>query len=157
MQQLRCAGVVAAVTISRVAFPNRLPHETALARFGCLTTISSDGKQPKKATVFGLMKSLLSIFKGEGKKIVDEDAFACGKSRVYFQVGGLGYLEARRVKKLAVLADVFNTPLVKEISGAVTTQQAAAASSNPPPQGTRALSESRYYSDFKFITSIKHF
>ena len=129
------------MTISRVAFPNRLPNETTLTRFGCLTTISSDGKQPKKATVFGLMKSLLSIFKGEGKKTVDEDAFACGKSRVYFKVGALGYLEARRVKQLAVLADMVNAPLAKEISGAVITQQAAAASANPPPQCTRALSE----------------
>ena len=82
MQQLRYAGVVAAVPISRVAFPNRLPHETALARFGCLTTISSDGKQPKTAHIFSLMHILLSEFKGEGKKTVDEDSFAYRKSRV---------------------------------------------------------------------------
>ena len=106
-----------------------------------IMTISSDGKQPNKAQIFALLKILLSKFKGEGKKTVDEDSFAWGKSRVYFKVGALGYLEARRVKQLAVLADVFNAPLVKEISGAVITQQAAAASANPPPQCTRALSE----------------
>jgi len=104
MQQLRCAGVVAAVTISRVAFPNRLPHETALTRFSCLTAISSDGKQPKKAQIFDLMKILLSEFKGEGNKTADKDVFACGKSRVYFKVGALEYLESKRVKKLAILA-----------------------------------------------------
>ena len=36
-EQLRCAGVVAAVTISRMAFPNRLMHETALEHFSCST------------------------------------------------------------------------------------------------------------------------
>ena len=95
------------MTISRVAFPNRLPNETALTRFGCLTTISSDGKQPNTAQIFSLMHILLSEFKGEGKKTVDNDAFAWGKSRVYFKVGALEYREARRVKKLAELADVW--------------------------------------------------
>ena len=98
------------MTISRVAFPNRLPNETTLTRFGCLTTISSDGKQPNKAQIFAILKNLLSKFKGEGKKTVDEDSFAWGKSRVYFKVGALGYLEARRVKQLAVLADMVNAP-----------------------------------------------
>ena len=36
VQQLRCAGVVAAVTISRSAFPNRLEHEVVLERFKSL-------------------------------------------------------------------------------------------------------------------------
>ena len=38
VEQLRCAGVVAAVTISRSAFPNRLEHETVLERFKSLWT-----------------------------------------------------------------------------------------------------------------------
>jgi len=104
MQQLRCAGVVAAVTISRVAFPNRLPHETALTRFCCLTNISSDEKETKKAQVLSLMKILLSEFKAESKTTAEANAYACGKSRVYFKAGALEYLESKRVKKLAVLA-----------------------------------------------------
>lgn len=36
IDQLRCAGVVAAVTISRSAFPNRLDHRDALDRFRLL-------------------------------------------------------------------------------------------------------------------------
>uniref|UniRef100_A0A7S1V6W2 Myosin motor domain-containing protein n=1 Tax=Grammatophora oceanica TaxID=210454 RepID=A0A7S1V6W2_9STRA len=36
VEQLRCAGVVAAVTISRSAFPNRLEHDLVLDRFKSL-------------------------------------------------------------------------------------------------------------------------
>jgi len=106
MQQLRCAGVVAAVTISRVAFPNRLTHATVLERFGCLTAKSTSEKTQEKVEVFNLMTTLLSEFKieantggGGGTSV-----FACGKSRVYFKAGALEHLESKRVAKLAVLA-----------------------------------------------------
>jgi len=105
MQQLRCAGVVAAVTISRVAFPNRLTHDTALERFGCLTTTQqSKGKKQCKAAVFTLMTELLGEFKVSTNTNERASVFACGKSRVYFKAGALEYLELKRVSKLAVLA-----------------------------------------------------
>jgi myosin heavy subunit len=37
IEQLRCAGVVAAVTISRSAFPNRLTHKGCIDRFRVLS------------------------------------------------------------------------------------------------------------------------
>ena len=100
MQQLRCAGVVAAVTLSRVAFPNRLTHKTACERFGCLTSQSTIKGIEGKAAVYNLMTALLGEFKVEG----GASAFACGKSRVYFKAGALEYLESKRVAKLSVLA-----------------------------------------------------
>ena len=36
-KQLGCAGVVSAMTVSGVAFPNRLMHSTAIVRFRCLS------------------------------------------------------------------------------------------------------------------------
>ena len=36
VEQLRCAGVVAAVIISHSAFPNKLEHEQILTKFMCL-------------------------------------------------------------------------------------------------------------------------
>ena len=104
MQQLRCAGVVAAVTISRVAFPNRLPHETALTRFSCLAIQSYAVDEPKKAQVLGLMKLLLSDFKVEGNASAQVTPYVCGESRVYFKAGALEYLESKRLKKLVILA-----------------------------------------------------
>lgn len=43
-EQLRCAGVVAAVNVSRAAFPNRLMHSTATERFYCLSSSAMAGR-----------------------------------------------------------------------------------------------------------------
>ena len=79
-QQLRCAGVVATVTISLVAFPNRLTHAKVLERFGCLTAKSTSKKKQDKVEVFNIRITLLSVFKikantggGGGMSV-----FACG-------------------------------------------------------------------------------
>jgi len=121
MQQLRCAGVVAAVTISRVAFPNRLTHVTALERFGCLTTLrTTAGNKQRRAEVLHLMTALLAGFGTEQRGTTNSSntttntttttgassAFACGKSRIYFKSGALEHLESKRVAKLAVFATV---------------------------------------------------
>ena len=104
VQQLRCAGVVAAVTMSRVSYPNRLPLEAALDRFSCLSS-SLNGIQFENDTenaVVMLMKETLKDFEGESDS--ESEAFACGKSRVYFKTGALEFLESKRMLKLGVLA-----------------------------------------------------
>jgi len=106
-QQLRCAGVVSAVTISRVAFPNRLTHETAVQRFRCLGSAETrhdldklTGQGPEQ--VNALIGELLKEYKVKGEE--DKKAFEVGKTRVYFRTGALEHLESERMKALAALA-----------------------------------------------------
>jgi myosin-5 len=104
--QLKCAGVVAAVTISRVAYPNRLTHENTMERFLCLSEKSAefDEDEDSQNAVTRLMVELLGSFDLQNKKGERVSAFACGKSRIYFKTGALEQLEARRMAKLGVLA-----------------------------------------------------
>ena len=113
IEQLRCAGVVAAVTISRSAFPNRLEHEVVVDRFKSLW---GKGVYPKetelaeiefedqpKFLVEKLLASSLAVLEtARNGNIVR--AFVIGKSRTYFRAGSLEYLEAERLKYLGVWA-----------------------------------------------------
>jgi len=115
-EQLRCAGVVAAVTISRVAFPNRLMHETALERFNCLSDVSlqkfaDEKKELSENDVTGYREAVSRVLSVLLKQLeVTSDngttvkAFECGRSRVYFRTGALEFLEAKRLVALGVLA-----------------------------------------------------
>lgn len=114
-EQLRCAGVVAAVTISRVAFPNRLMHETALERFSCISDVTLDSliQKRKEATeddLTGYKDVVAEVFEGLLKEMEVEKAgsvvkaFECGKSRIYFRLGALESLEAKRLVALGVFA-----------------------------------------------------
>lgn len=110
VEQLRCAGVVAAVTISRSAFPNRLEHETVLERFKSLWTVgghhieaSDESGQCNKSEVEQLLsKALRSLQTEKDGSIVK--AFVIGKTRTYFRSGALEHLEAERLKGLGIRA-----------------------------------------------------
>eukprot|EP00594_Rhizosolenia_setigera_P000022 CAMPEP_0178941548 /NCGR_PEP_ID=MMETSP0789-20121207/1467_1 /TAXON_ID=3005 /ORGANISM="Rhizosolenia setigera, Strain CCMP 1694" /LENGTH=1365 /DNA_ID=CAMNT_0020620793 /DNA_START=92 /DNA_END=4192 /DNA_ORIENTATION=+ len=118
VDQLRCAGVVAAVTISRVAFPNRLMHDTVIERFSCLssTHIDYDNTEEKKddageesrwkdvadTLLSDLLKPLETTDEENGGAI--KKAYVMGKTRVYFRLGALEYLENQRMNALGVLA-----------------------------------------------------
>lgn len=105
IEQLRCAGVVAAVTISRSAFPNRLDHRACYERFKVLKKVSKraskkDGdKIDHKEEIIKLLDVALESMAVDGKK-----AYVIGKSRVYFRAGGLEFLEAERLKGFDVWA-----------------------------------------------------
>jgi myosin heavy subunit len=110
VEQLRCAGVVAAVTISRSAFPNRLEHEEILHRFKSLwpkgeqrlSPVSSSASHPSdevRRDVDRLLTPALSELETQkDEKIVK--AFVIGKTRTYFRAGALEHLEAERLKGL---------------------------------------------------------
>jgi myosin-5 len=116
VEQLRCAGVVAAVTISRSAFPNRLEHDIVLDRFkSCwqkgehLAAIAkaeeSDDIEERNCVLTDIMLS--SALKGievEREGLAPLKAFVIGRSRAYFRAGALEYLENERVKALSVWA-----------------------------------------------------
>jgi myosin-5 len=117
-EQLRCAGVVAAVAVSRVAFPNRLMHETALQRFSCLEHVEMDAIVDEekeetdddptgfKESVSALLTTVLKELEVEveGEDGVVTKAFEAGKSRVYFRSGALEFLEAKRLVALGAFA-----------------------------------------------------
>ena len=107
LEQLRCAGVVAAVSISRAVFPNRLSHQSALDRFECLlpadTVIAeaSPVETPIEVMMSFLLKGMEKQDNTESKQM-----FVCGKTRVYFYTGALEYLESERLVALGKRAIV---------------------------------------------------
>ncbi|KAL3923818.1 MAG: hypothetical protein SGILL_001422 [Bacillariaceae sp.] len=118
VEQLRCAGVVAAVTISRSAFPNRLEHLSVLDRFKSLwpkgdhiAVLQDNDLDPEerrgKATEILLTLALKEMeFEKNGSNF---RAFVMGKTRAYFRAGALEFLEAERLKHLGTYATVLQS------------------------------------------------
>jgi myosin heavy subunit len=109
IEQLRCAGVVAGITIARSSFPNRLPNSTVLARYSNMWDMK---KYPSKKTpnmtiaqqrqcdCQALMQCALA-----GKSTVDANGkvvqpFAVGTTKTFFRSGALEFLESGRMTGL---------------------------------------------------------
>nr|CCA16732.1 myosinlike protein putative [Albugo laibachii Nc14]CCA21835.1 myosinlike protein putative [Albugo laibachii Nc14] len=88
VSQLRCAGVIEAIRISRAAYPNRLQHEEILDKFWLF--VPEGGKTPQDRCRL-LMEHL---------ELKTPEQYQMGKSRVYFQLGVLEELDDRRKKFL---------------------------------------------------------
>ncbi|OQS00427.1 myosin [Thraustotheca clavata] len=87
--QLQCAGVVEAVRISRMAFPNRLTQRECVMRFRLLNktrVIDSDDDEVNQC------KQLLDL-------LLPVNDFQMGKSRVFFRAGALEHLEDLRTRQ----------------------------------------------------------
>jgi len=106
IEQLRCAGVVAAVTLSRSAFPNQLENETVSLKYWQLWDKSicppkrTDGMSAAEKLkcdcedILGsALKPLEEINPKTGKPVT---IFVCGKTKSYFKLGVLEFLEANR-------------------------------------------------------------
>jgi len=106
IEQLRCAGVVAAVTLSRSAFPNRLENDIVRFKYWQLwdvkaypskATSSMDASEKLKCDCEALLecalKPLVEINPKTGKPFT---IFLVGKSRSYFKMGVLEFLESHR-------------------------------------------------------------
>merc|ERR1719162_531677 len=107
IEQLRCAGVVAAVTLSRSAFPNRIDNKTVKFKFSSMwdrTKFPSKGKpnmepaERLKCDCEALLACALKNFKSQQDE--GKDIFVVGKTRSYFRMGALEYLEANRTKEM---------------------------------------------------------
>jgi myosin heavy subunit len=110
VEQLRCAGVIAAITISRSAFPNNLPNETVIDRFKSLWPAGKKKSKRKDESKDSIEKALKKdceklldhalecMEKPEGEKLVK--AFVVGRTKSYFRTGALEYLESIRLKGL---------------------------------------------------------
>ena len=105
IEQLRCAGVVAGISIARAAFPNRLPNSVVLARYSNMWDVDAypskrtEGMtetQRRQCDCDALMESAL-----HAKQFVDKDGktikgFVVGKTKTFFRSGALEFLEAGR-------------------------------------------------------------
>jgi len=96
VEQLRCAGVVAAVSITRSAFPTKLSHKEAVQKFKIMAAsgakISGDDWASK---CIDLMDPVLESMAKDGVK-----GYVMGNSNVYFRGGVMEYLEGSRAKFL---------------------------------------------------------
>jgi myosin-5 len=105
VEQLRCAGVVAAVTLARSAFPNRLENPSVRFRYGSqwdksrfpsARTASMTPEEAQRADCAAILKCVLceKIFKNDKGEVIS--AFVVGKTKCFFRAGVLEYLEANR-------------------------------------------------------------
>jgi myosin-5 len=114
IEQLRCAGVVAAVTLSRSAFPNRLENSVVRFKFWQLW---DKAKFPSKGTkdmppaeklthdCFAMLScALVPLAETDPKTGKQITIFVCGKTRSYFKMGALEFLESHRSAGLDVHA-----------------------------------------------------
>merc|ERR1712078_56460 len=114
IEQLRCAGVVAAVTLSRSAFPNRLENDVVRFKFWQLW---DKDKYPSKATrdmgaaeklkcdCEALLECALAPLKEINPKTGKPFTIALvGKTRSYFKMGVLEFLESHRSSGLEEFA-----------------------------------------------------
>ncbi|CAK4639010.1 unnamed protein product [Aphanomyces euteiches] len=88
VSQLRCAGVIEAIRISRAAYPNRQTHDEFLAKFRLFVP---PGPGTPKEKCQQLMDKL---------KLVSPTQYQMGWTKIYFQLGVLEELEDRRKKFL---------------------------------------------------------
>ncbi|KAG6958300.1 hypothetical protein JG688_00010573 [Phytophthora aleatoria] len=115
-EQLQCAGVVEAVRISRMAYPNRVLQSMFLERFrGVASTTTVDGKPSALAvltatadenpsddekTAAAVRELLLNLMPGK------DSEYQIGKTRVFFRQGALEALEELRTRKFNAAAVV---------------------------------------------------
>jgi len=114
IEQLRCAGVVAAVTLSRSAFPNRLENSVVRFKFWQLwdkekypsqgTTSMPSAEKLKHDCHAILSCALAPLAENDPKTGKPITIFVCGKTRSYFKMGALEFLESHRAAGLEVHA-----------------------------------------------------
>ena len=99
MRQLRCAGLVAAVDLSRETFPGKLSFQVAEERFKCLMPsyfLVNMAEMPAHDRVNLMMSMLFAPFVEAYHGSDFAMPYACGKTKVYFRAGGLELLETLR-------------------------------------------------------------
>jgi myosin-5 len=114
IEQLRCAGVVAAVTLSRSAFPNQLENDVVRFKYWSLgdkvaypSKATSDMSPAEKlrcdceALLTCALKPLQEINPKTGKPFT---IFLVGKTKSYFKMGVLEFLESHRSSGLEEFA-----------------------------------------------------
>nr|CCA19996.1 myosinlike protein putative [Albugo laibachii Nc14]CCA23291.1 myosinlike protein putative [Albugo laibachii Nc14] len=86
IHQLRSAGIVQAIRLTREAFPNKMTHERFLVRFVLLM------KRSRVKDVEGIVEACRNL----GNQLIHSKSFAVGKTMIYFGKGVLEALEHQR-------------------------------------------------------------
>jgi myosin V len=107
VEQLRCAGVIAAVTLARSAFPNKLQNTVAKFRYAnqwdprAFPSKRNDAMSREdalRADVDAILSSALKskeVHEDKGKIV---KAFVVGRTKAYFRAGALEFLESNRLE-----------------------------------------------------------
>jgi len=99
LEQLRCAGVVAAVTISRSAYPTKLEYGDVIHRYAVLNTDKpKNGYTDQVTEINDILGRVLKKFEKKKKNGSISKAYAVGKTKIYFKGGCLEFLESQRGK-----------------------------------------------------------
>ena len=113
-EQLRCAGVLEAIRVSRSAFPNRLPHKEVLQRFGLLAhragvdlkaALTGKDSAATANACKEVLHCLVNIGRDDAEKEGAAEEFQVGRTRVYFEAGVLERLEEQRQVALQKVRD----------------------------------------------------
>ncbi|KAG7397110.1 hypothetical protein PHYBOEH_001261 [Phytophthora boehmeriae] len=104
VNQLRCAGVVEAIRITRAAFPNKMAHEKFLRRFVMMKGKKEAAQTTTSTTVTEACEQLAGeLLSGddfaraqEGSDHSRTPTYVVGKSLIYFGKDVLEFLEHRR-------------------------------------------------------------
>jgi len=136
LDQLRYAGVLSAIAMSRSTFPNRMSHEVAIDRFSMLrhhpaaTTTTIDNKHTKnkkkrrslqvsQPPILEQLSQLMDQLLCHLKTISTDDdnnerilpAYSLGKTRIYFRAGALECLEEQRLLFFNKMATVIQSAM----------------------------------------------
>jgi Myosin head (motor domain) len=118
LRQLKCAGLITAIELSRETFPNKLPFAAVERRFIHLLPSSKlllikDMELHDKAQI--MMSILFSPFIEQYRDSEFAMPFACGHTKVYFRAGALEALEIQRQECFATAASRIQQSLRKAV------------------------------------------
>jgi myosin-5 len=135
VEQLRCAGVVAAVTLARSAFPNRLENAAIRLRYGSMwdknrfpskKTAGMTAEEGLRCDCEAILACALECKETKDKTGKTVRAFVVGLTKSYFRAGALEYLEANRKTGL----DAHAVPIQRIARGMLTRMHMKGAVSN---------------------------
>ncbi|RLN72559.1 hypothetical protein BBJ28_00004451 [Nothophytophthora sp. Chile5] len=95
VSQLRCAGVIEAIRISRVAYPNRLQLDELVEKFWVFDVQHRNSEVPIKQRCDALMEKM---------GFSSPEQFQIGISRIYFRYGILEQMEDKKAERLDLQA-----------------------------------------------------
>ena len=90
LQQLRACGVLETIRISAAGYPSRWAYDEFLDRYRMLGARGDANLVPGAVSEREACGSILSHV------IESEDAYQCGKTKIFFRAGQVAYLEKRR-------------------------------------------------------------
>jgi myosin-5 len=105
VEQLRSAGMIEAIRISRAAYPYKMSQIDFIRRFAGLHTSKTNEKINAKTYCQNILTSLLTVSDAiipiQANKNVSTKMYEIGKTKVYFSSGILEKLEAKRARFLS--------------------------------------------------------